>query len=173
MNTHRRRRIDVVLDAEFVDGLGDLPIDQLRDRRVLTDEVEVELSYHRRLLQGRLDLLDFELRRRRGEESRSLIEALPEILTGSDTTGGGRGSQVRGGFAPEIPAVTGRRDIDRVLEDTFLAELPATGDEELLAIRDLMAEAERNVSDVRRQVHDVHDRIVAAIADRYVGDRSD
>jgi len=50
----------------------------------MCDDLEGELSYYRRLLHGRLDLLNFELRRRSGEETRSLIEALPEILADGD-----------------------------------------------------------------------------------------
>ena len=45
-------------------------------------ELDVELSFYRRMLHGRMDLLSFELRRRSGEETRSLMEALPEILAG-------------------------------------------------------------------------------------------
>ncbi|MEX0789347.1 MAG: hypothetical protein WD178_01075, partial [Actinomycetota bacterium] len=82
-----RRRIDQIQEPEFLTGLSSLPLKELRSRRDLADTVEIELSYYRRLLHGRMDLLAFEQRRRRGEETRSLIDALPEILTGRDRTG--------------------------------------------------------------------------------------
>lgn len=167
MITPRRRRLDIVLDPTYVADLDTAGFEELRDRRALLDEVEVELSYQRRLIHARLDLLDFELRRRAGDESRSLIEALPEILTGDDATGGGKGRSTRGDFAPPIPEQTGRREVDRALDDTFLAELPTTSDEQLAEIRSLLVETEQNVSDSRRRVHDVHDRVVAAISERY------
>lgn len=168
--TEHRRRLDIVLDPTFVDGLSDLPFEELRDRRELVDRVETELSYYRRLLHGRMDLLDFELRRRRGEETRSLIEALPEILAGNDQTGGGQGRAIRGGFAPDLQFETGRRPIDRVLEDGFLANLPGTSDDELASVRELLTETERGISEQRSQVHAVHALVQGEITGRYAAD---
>lgn len=162
-----RRRLDRVLEPDFTDGLADRSITELRDRRELVDQVETELSFYRRLLHGRMDLLDFELRRRRGEESRTLIEALPEILAGDDHPGGGQGRAIRGGFAPDLPFETGRRAIDRVLEDGFLANLAAIDDAELETIRATLADAEREISETRHRVHDVHAALQAEITGRY------
>lgn len=64
-----RRRIDQVREAEFLDDITTIPLDDLRSRRDLAEEVETELSYYRRLLHGRLDVLAFERRRRRGRKS--------------------------------------------------------------------------------------------------------
>lgn len=168
----RRRRIDIVLDEAFVEGLDAVSFDELRSRRALVDEVETELSYHRRLLHGRLDLVDFELRRRRGEESRTLIEALPEILAGSDAPGGGKGRAIRGDFAPHLDFGVGRRDIDRVLDDAFLGNLPAMGDEEVEATRTLLADTEREISEMRRTVHGIHDSLQHEITERFAADRT-
>jgi hypothetical protein len=55
------RRIDRVRDPAFVEGLGDLSLDDLRERR---DECMAEreyLSLLRRLLQGRAEILQAEL----------------------------------------------------------------------------------------------------------------
>ncbi len=76
----RRRRIDEVVDPAYTADLESLSMDQLRERRAVLDDLDTELSYYRRMLHGRMDLLSFELRRRSGEETRSLIEALPQIL---------------------------------------------------------------------------------------------
>ena len=75
-----RRRIDQIQSPEFTAGLEGLTLEELRSRRRICADLDVELSYYRRLLQGRLDLLTFEVRRRAGEEQRSLLEALPEVL---------------------------------------------------------------------------------------------
>ena len=80
MHTENRRRIDIINDNAFLADIGEVDLDMLRQRRALADAVETELSFYRRLLHGRMDLLAFEMRRRNGEETRSLIEALPEIL---------------------------------------------------------------------------------------------
>ena len=76
-----RRRLDRVLDPDYLEGLDDMTLDQLREHRSTAVEVENELSYYRRLLYGRMDLVKFEQRRRSGEEDRSLIDSLVDILT--------------------------------------------------------------------------------------------
>ena len=65
----QRRRIDILLDPEFLADLETSSVPELRDRRRMADEVETELSFYRRLLHGRMDLLAFELNRRSGEET--------------------------------------------------------------------------------------------------------
>lgn len=161
----KRRRIDQILDPEFSADLEDRSIDELRARRRLCDEVETELSFYRRLLHGRMDLLAFELRRRRGEEGRSLIEALPEILAGGEEPTGrtGRLPQV---LAPDLPA-EGKRRIDHVLADDFLARLPQVSDEELGRIQATLTEVEEDISTQRRAVQQVFDRIQSEITRRY------
>ena len=58
------RRIDRVLSEDFVDGVGEMPLEELRRRRREAEQEEVDLSYLRRMLHGRLDLLVAESRRR-------------------------------------------------------------------------------------------------------------
>ena len=83
------RRIDKVLDPEFVDGLGQISLDELRERRKEAEQEETDLSYMRRLLQGRLDILRAELARRAGDGS-DLMDALPQILA-DEPSGGPHG----------------------------------------------------------------------------------
>src|SRR6185312_753872 len=45
------------------------------------EQEEVNLSYTRRLLQGRLDIVRRELQRRAEHDGRSLVDLLPEILS--------------------------------------------------------------------------------------------
>ena len=66
----KRRRIDQIQDATFLGGLGKLPLDDLRSRRSMCDDLDIELSYYRRMLHGRMDLLAFEMRRSRAKSSR-------------------------------------------------------------------------------------------------------
>src|SRR4051812_13808653 len=77
-----RPRIDRITAAEFVQGLPDLSLHDLRARR---DECLAEreyLSLLRRLVQGRLDILLAEgERRRRGDEPSSLVEHVAETMS--------------------------------------------------------------------------------------------
>ena len=62
---------------------------------------------------------------------------------------------------------TGRRDIDRVLEDDFLAHLPTLGNEEVENIQSMLAETESEISAQRRMVYDAYERIQSELSRRY------
>ena len=167
LNQHRRR-IDQVLDPEFVADIEAIDLDDLRQRRSTCDDLDSELSSYRRLLHARMDLLAFELRRRSGEETRTLIEALPDILSDGAEEGPSH-------FAvpktlpvdpPDVP-MEGRRPIDRVLGDDFLTHLPDIEDSELESIQLMLSDTERKVSEQRRSVYEVLEILTGEIARRY------
>jgi uncharacterized protein (DUF433 family) len=164
--TDRRRRIDIVLEPEYLDGLSELDLDEVRRRRVTAEDVEAQISYYRRLLHGRMDLLDFEQRRRRGEEERSIIDALPEILAkgmilGSEPTL--RHIETM----PPLPSVTGRRLIDKIMDDGVLTNLPELTDEEITEALERLREVESELSVQRRQLHQVIDTLQEEMVSRY------
>lgn len=163
----QRRRIDRITDESFTADLADLPIDDLRSRRTMCDELDTELSYYRRMIHGRMDLLDFELRRRSGEETRSLIEALPEIL--ADSPSGRMSNPLDRELSLDLPELSGagKRQVDEALSDGFLTHLPSTDTEELESIRSVLTETEQVVSKQRKAVYEAHDIITAEIARRY------
>ncbi|HJS72211.1 MAG TPA: aerial mycelium formation protein [Acidimicrobiia bacterium] len=164
--TDRRRRIDIVLEPEYLDGLSALDLDEIRRRRVTAEDVEAQISYYRRLLHGRMDLLDFEQRRRRGEEQRSIIDALPEILAkgmilGSEPT------LKHIETMPPLPSVTGRRLIDKIMDDGVLTNLPELTDEEITEALERLREVESELSVQRRQLHQVIDTLQDEMVSRY------
>ena len=115
-----------------------------------------------------MDLLSFEMRRRSGEETRSLIEALPDILA----DGSGEAAphylvpKTLPVEPPEIPS-DGRRSIDLVLADDFLAHLPDIDDAELQSIQAMLADAEARVSKQRRAVYETLEKLTGEVARRY------
>lgn len=163
----RRRRIDQVTDPAYVQDLELLSMDELRNRRRVLDDLDTEFSFYRRMLHGRMDLLSFEMKRRSGEETRSLIEALPQIL--ADGIDGPSRNTIPKDLSLDLPELSGsgNRSIDRVLGDGFLAYLPSLEDDELEDIQATLTEAEQQVSTQRRSVYDVHDRISEEITRRY------
>ena len=163
----RRRRIDLVTDPAYVQDLSSLSMEELRERRSVLDDLDTELSYYRRMLHGRMDLLSFEIRRRSGEETRTLIEALPQIL--ADGIDGPSRNVIPRDLSLDLPELGGKgnRAIDRVIGDDFLARLPSLDDTDLEEIQAALTDAEREVSTQRRSVYDVHDRISAEITHRY------
>lgn len=161
-----RRRIDQVLDPDFVAGIDDLDLDDLRSRRQLAGEVENELSYYRRLLHGRMDLIRFEQRRRTGEETRSLIEALPQILADPQSDRSHRPGRYEVPELPTLPEV-GKRDIDHILGGDVLIRLDELSNEELDSAIESIETLEAEISEQRRQVQTVEDALVEALATRY------
>ena len=164
--TEQRRRIDTVLEPEYVADLPELNLDDLRERRETAEDVETQISYYRRLLHGRLDLLNFELRRRNGQETRSLIEALPEILA-TGMTFGAEPNLRHIETMPPIPTTTGRRLIDKIMDDGILTQLPDLTAEELTEAIDRLEEVEGELSAQRRQLHAVIDTLQDEIIARY------
>jgi hypothetical protein len=161
-----RRRIDQVLAPDFIEGLDDLSIDEIRDRRQLAGEVENELSYYRRLLHGRMDLIRFEQRRRSGDETRSLIEALPQILADPGSPTPPRTGRHVVTDLPMLPDV-GKRPIDQILGDDVLLRLDDIDDDGLAAALDDLSTIESDMSDNRRRVQEVEDVLATVLAERY------
>jgi hypothetical protein len=162
----KRRRIDIVLEPEYLEDLTELDLEELRRRRHTAEDVETQISYYRRLLHGRMDLLNFELRRRSGEEERSLLEALPEILATGMVLG--HEPNLRHiETMPPIPTKTGRRLIDKIMDDGVLTQLTDLTDDEVSEALERLREVESNLSDQRKQLHTVIDKLQDEIVDRY------
>jgi len=164
--TDRRRRIDLVLEPEYLENLESVDLDELKQRRDTAEDVEAQVSYYRRLIHGRMDLLNFEMRRRRGEEQRTLIEALPEILA-NEMIMGGEPSPRYIEIMPPLPSTTGRRLIDKIMDDGVLTQLPDLTDDEVSEAIDRLSEVESHLSDQRKQLHTVIDTIQQEIISRY------
>jgi len=160
-----RRRIDRVLDPEYVGDLSTVSPGDLRARLRDAREEEDAISYVRRNLHGRISLLTGELEARRaGRGTTRSVDALVGALAGE---GGGGSRGARQGIALRAAEVAGRRGAERVMSTAHLANLPdlASGEiEELLAN---VTEAERELSDVRRRLHEVIDGLEDELAGRY------
>ena len=96
------------------------------------------------------------------------MEALPEILSGGEATGGGD-YRIRGGFSPDLPA-KGNRPIDHVLGDDFLTHLPSLDDKGLTDVEAKLKDAEQGVTAQRNGVHAVHEVLQAEVTSRYQTD---
>ncbi len=161
-----QRRIDTVLEPEYLADLSEIDLDELRSRRDTAEDVESQISYYRRLLHGRMDLLNFELRRRSGEEERSLLDALPEILA-SGMVLGGEPNLRHIETMPPLPTTTGRRLIDRIMDDGILTQLPELTDDEVNEALERLSEVEGELSSQRKQLHVVIDALQNEIVARY------
>jgi hypothetical protein len=162
-------QLDRILGLEYLGELERRAMTDVRAMRAECQEIETGLSYLRRLVQGRLDIVGAELQRRRdgaepGDLS-ELISQLPEIL--SDRTrapGLGRLPQLLapGEIDPEFTA-----QLDGIMGDHDLETLPGLDDDELNHVREQLESLEREVSDRRRQLFDKIDTLQAEITRRY------
>ncbi len=161
-----RRRIDEVLDARFLQALDELAPADLRERLRDARSEEDALSYIRRNLHGRLDLLRAELERRTSGGAEGDVGSLAAALTDRATgSAGGRGSH--GGLGLRAAAVAGRRRSEQLLSEDHLARLPELSNEEIEELAARISETERHLSDQRRRLHEVIDTLEAELADRY------
>jgi hypothetical protein len=151
-----------VLDPAYVDGLESSSVDQLREKHAECVELETEVSYVRRLTQARIDILEAEiLRRSSGQSIEQLIQQLPQILADAGPRGNPASSRLPLQMAPEQESEWAPQ-FEQF--DGVLANLPTLSDTELdEAIAGLRA-LEREVSDERRALHDVIDRIDLSLA---------
>lgn len=156
----------MVLEPGYVEGLSNLDLNEVRRRRDTAEDVETQISYYRRLLHGRMDLLDFELRRRSGDEERSILEALPEILA-SGMILGSEPNLRHIETMPPLPTTTGRRLIDKILDDGVLTSLPELSEEDLSEAIERLREVETELSSQRRRLHEVIDRLQDEMVSRY------
>lgn len=161
-----KRALDRLSDPDYLSDLQDLPIDDLRNRRAECSEVEEELSYARRLLQGKLDILFHEITRRTdgGESSlESLIAKLPTILADEGSTSVGRHMNV------ELPKnfEMQRREVERVASESIFAKLPEMESKQLEELAERLTQCEAQISEERRTVQDVLDVLNSEVVRRY------
>lgn len=161
-------QLDHLLDDADVSGLAERSLDELRAIRERLNEVELGLSYGRRMAQGRLDIVTCEVERRAGSTSvpDDLLGRLPEVLA-RHTRGGGLPRPVRHdtelpGFADEIVA-----DLDRLVLPTELSGVTELTPERLAEISEALGAVEATLSATRHEAHRLIDEVQEEIVGRY------
>jgi hypothetical protein len=174
MAEQKRRRIEVMTDDAYIEGLSDRSLAELNRLRSEADEVENEVSFERRLCQARIDILNAELDHRAGKAG-DVISRLPEIL--AKELGGGGGAEALPSRAPDLSvpdnAGIARRRVEEIAGEQTLARLSDMDQNEIQVIIDQLKEHEKSLSGQRRKLHDVVDKIQAVIVDRYAKGEAD
>jgi len=156
--TQGKRRIDRIMADEFVQGLDELDIDEVRRRRdECRDELD-HLSMLRRYLQVRAEVLKGEMDRRSGsgiDRDGSLVDQLAGILAQE-----GQYERVSRGGAirltpPDEEMTRARRRVEKLVAEQGVTDPTALSEEELSAAVNNLAMEERSVSDSRSAAIDV------------------
>lgn len=168
--TEVRRRIDVVLAPDYLDGLESISLDDVHALQEECMELETEVSYVRRLAQARMDILTAERQRRvTGGSISDLVDALPKILSDQGPRPTPATSRLARHIAP-APAIQWTRGREPLIVDDTLAKLPTLTEDELEATVRELRELEHEVSQSRRALHAVIDRLDAELARRSLVD---
>jgi len=164
----RSARAARVLDHDFASDLANLSTDEIRGRR---DEARAEreyLSYLRRLIQSRQDMLTAE-REARGRPGQ-FRAPLAEVLSGQGHTGS-RGEAVHLQLPPEDMAAADAR-VSEILADEAFANPKELADEQLDAMVATLHQEEQAVSSDRGAVIRAHDKLQEELKRRYREDPS-
>jgi hypothetical protein len=157
--------VDELLNPRFLEAAKQSPMADVRRLRRQAEQEEVNLSYTRRLLQGRLDIVRRELQRRAEHDGRSLVDLLPEILSEKGrgpAHGLGRHQTVQ----PSVPEEY-ESWVNSLAPGVDLSAITDLSDAKLEKAARALAEAESELSERRRGVQQVMDGLAAELGRRY------
>jgi len=159
------RRIDRVLSEDYLTALGEQSLAEVRALRDEAEQEEVDLSYIRRLLQGRMDIVRAELSRRDGKTTGSLVDGLAQTLADvprAAARGLGRHTTVEPSRVDSH-----RRSVEALVADVDLTDTAARDSASLDRALQVLAAEEKVISGKRREVQAVMDACQAEITRRY------
>lgn len=190
-----RRRVDRVLSPRFIQDVAELSGEDLITRRDDAVQEEADVSYIRRLLQGRLDILRFERRRRSNladgvdmdHDDAALVRALTSALT-DKTPLRPRATQQASAVVsspstttdsaikvtpypqpqmvdPRVPTVS-RRAAEAAVADVRFSNLAALSDTEIEEAINHLSGLESQVSETRTKLQHVADILIAEVESR-------
>jgi hypothetical protein len=158
-----RRRIDRVLADDFAADLTSLDMDELRSRRREAEQEEADLSYIRRMLQGRMDILRAELARRSGGGEK-IVEHLSQVLADSARSDHGLGRYLR---VEPSRVDEHRRSVEQLIADVGVSDVEGHTDDELRESLGRLEGFEQGISEDRHRVQKVMDALTTEVASRY------
>src|SRR5580698_10561091 len=114
-----------VLDPDYLDGISDRDLDEVREMRAECDQTETAVSFLRRMAQGRLDLIHAYLDRRTRTEindMRAFVDDLPSIIAAGPPPKSGP-PRMAGSRLPDAHPEDLATELDAVLGADKMSEL--------------------------------------------------
>lgn len=149
--------LSTLLDPALGQALAQCDLEEVRSRRAQAQQAEVSLSYVRRVVQGRLDILRADLSRRHGggQDVAGLVEQLPGILTEREQRAGGNARPENFvELEPDSEMIAElTKELDALLGEDALADLAELPEERVaLAVGELES-FEQRLSSQRSLLH--------------------
>ena len=167
--TSHQDDLDRILTSNYLDGMKDRSLADIRAMRTECQEAEVVLSYLRRLIQGRLDIVHTYLEHPGSDALRdlgSLVNDLPAILS----SGPGRShapAHLPQLLSPDTEEADLTAELDAVLGADEIGSLAELDIDQLNSIAGRLESIEARVSADRRALHERIDTLQAELVDRH------
>lgn len=162
--------MEELLDPSFTEGIDRLELADVRARRDRVQEAADVLSYLRRMVQGRLDLVLAEHEARTSGQRADLAELVERLKRGEIIADGTRSPGLGRLAATLEPADTDgwiAAELDQILDANRLGALPDLSEADLAAAVEGLSGLERRVSDQRGRLLDLANRLQEEIVRRY------
>jgi hypothetical protein len=160
-----------LLARDLLPDVTAVPLDDLRQLRVECSLAEGDVSFVRRVAQGRLDIVGHEIRRRSGASDSApdltgLLFDLPDILS-LGATSASPGGRMLAIHEPGVLAQALLDDLDGAAAPGELTALDQLADHRLALLLEGLRDFEVELSTNRRRLHERIDSIQGEIARRY------
>lgn len=159
--------LERVLSGDYVHAAATVDLETLYRYRTELYEVEGQLSFVRRVAQGRIDILCTELERRDAggdpDDLGDLIRRLPDVFGGPGVVTTARGAEE---VSPDERYLV---PVDSIADAGLFLALPEHTDSDLDALVVRLEAAENDISEQRRTLHEAIDAVQCEIARRYRG----
>jgi hypothetical protein len=163
-----------LLDPTYLAGVGDLSVDDIRRMRAECQEAEASLSYLRRLIQGRMDIVHAYIDRPAGSDApdlSSVVDNLAGILAGPGRAGGpGRNPVLHTPDTDEMAGLT--TELDDILGADEIGHLGQLDESQLADLAGRLRDLENRVSGERRGLHERIDTLQAELVERHKSGRA-
>jgi hypothetical protein len=160
-----RGQLKAILDPEYLADIASLSTDEIRAMRRDCEIEEHGISYARRVIQGKLDIVRAEAIRRRDETGESdLLGSLPSVLGDRAVTTPQSHRAVRLLPPPEAQPYVQRAE---ALGERAMASLRTLPDGDIADLASELAEAEHELSELRHQVFERIDALQNELMKRY------
>ncbi len=160
--------LDRLLAPDYLGGVNERTLQDLRAMRAECQEAETAVSYLRRIAQGRLDVVHVYLDGAAdgATDLDSIVEHLPSIIGSGPPRPAGFG-RLPSQMSPDMESEDLTAGIDAVLDAEGIGKLPTMSEAELRSAADRLTEIETRVSSQRRALHERIDTLQAEIVSRY------